>query len=111
MAPQHNQKRSLRRHFLREWRNYRNLTQEQAADRIGIHFTTLGRIERRELPYSQEVLEAAAMAYSCEPWDLLNVNPHKEGEVVDFTAILKDASPELRHEIIGYAKGRLKSGG
>lgn len=100
-------KREFRRTFLREWRLYRNLTQEQAAERIGLDHSTLGRIERRLVPYSQGMLETAAEAYSCEPWDLLNVDPFKAGEVVDLTRILKDKDAAIVAEIIGYAKGRI----
>lgn len=102
------QKRQLRRTFLREWRLYRNLTQEQAAERINIDHSTLGRIERRLVPYSQGFLEAAAEAYMCEPWDLLNVDPTKAGDVVDLTRLLKDKDPRVVAEIIGFAQGRLR---
>lgn len=101
-------KRQLRRTFLREWRLYRNLTQEQAAERIGLDHSTLGRIERGLVPYSQGLLESAAEAYNCEPWDLLNVNPDKEGRVVDLTRILKDADPQTVAEVIGFAQGRIR---
>jgi hypothetical protein len=40
---------------------------------------------------------------------LLNVNPKKEGEVVDLTRLMKEATPEQRAEIIGYARGRIGS--
>lgn len=99
----------MRRTFLKEWREKRRLTQEQAAERLNIDRSNLSRVERGEIPYSQPLLEAAAYAYDCEPWDILNVNPLKEGEVVDITAIMKRASPEQRAEIIGYARGRLGS--
>lgn len=99
----------LRRTFLKEWRAYRRLTQEQAAERFNMDRSNLSRVERGEIPYSQGLLEAAAEAYDCEPWDILNVNPLKEGEVVDLSAILKLASPEDRAAIIGYARGRVGS--
>ena len=105
--PQPPRKRELRRTFLREWRLYRGLTQEQAADRIGMDYTTLGKIERRLVPYSQGMLEAAAEAYACEPWQLLNVDPTKAGDVVDLTRLLKDRDPKVIAEIIGFAKGRI----
>jgi transcriptional regulator with XRE-family HTH domain len=101
--------RQLRRHFLKEWREFRGLTQEQAAARVDLDRTTLGRIENRRVPYSQGLLEAAAEAYDCEPWDLLNVDPTKEGAVIDLTALLKSATPEEQAEILGYARGRLKA--
>lgn len=98
----------FRRHFLREWREFRQLTQETAAERLGMDRSNLSRIERGAVPYSQALLENAASAYSCEPWDLLNVNPLKEREVVDLTAILRQATPEQRAEIIGFARGRIQ---
>lgn len=90
---------------------FRDLTQEQAAERLDMDRSNLSRVERGAIPYSQGFLEAAAEAYMCEPWDLLNVNPLKEGDVVDITNILRNASPELKAEIIGYARGRLQGGG
>lgn len=107
MAPVKKHRPRLRRTFLREWREFRHLTQEQAAERLDMDRSNLSRLERGEIPYSQGVLEAAATAYDCDPWDLLNINPTKEGEVVDFTAILKHATPEQRAEILGYARGRI----
>lgn len=99
--------RQLRRTYLREWRKYRHLTQEQAAERIGIDYSTLGRIERGLVPYSQGLLEAAALAYNCEPWDLLNADPFKEGRVIDLAQMLKGADPETVAEVVGYARGRI----
>lgn len=102
-------KRQLRKTFLRAWRLYRNLTQEQAAERIGIDYTTLGRIERAVVPYSQGLLESASEAYHCEPWDLLNVDPTKAGRVIDLTQMLKSADPAVVAEVIGFVQGRIAS--
>lgn len=88
-----------RRTFLREWREHRNLTQEAAADRIGVDQTTLSRIERGVLPYSQDFLEAAAFAYMCEPADLLMRNPLDADAVWSITDNLRAASPEVRATI------------
>lgn len=110
MPPVAKQRRQLRKTFLREWRKYRRLSQERAAERLDIERSHLSRIERGQIPYSQGLLEAAAEAYACEPWDLLNVDPNKEREVVDISDMLRTATPEERAEILGYARGRLKSG-
>lgn len=107
MPPVKKPRHKLRRTFLKEWRTHRGLTQEQAAERFNLDRSNLSRVERGESPYSQGLLEAAAEAYDCEPWDILNVNPLKEREVVDLTSILKSATPEQRAEIVGYARGRL----
>lgn len=100
--------RVLRRHFIREWRDYRGLNQEQAAERIGIDRTTLGRIENRQIAYTQPILEALADAYRCEPWDLLNRDPSKEGAVIDITEMLRGADPAELREILGYARGVIR---
>jgi transcriptional regulator with XRE-family HTH domain len=97
--------RQLRPHYLREWRQYRSLNQEQASERIGIDRTTLGRIENRRIAYTQPILEAAAEAYSCEPWDLLHRNPLKEGQVIDFLRELQSADPDEQRELLGYWRG------
>ncbi len=107
MAPVKKKRPKLRRTFLKEWREKLHLTQEQAAERLDMDRSNLSRVERGEIPYSQPLLEAAAEAYNCEPWDILNVNPLMEGEVIDMTSILKQATPEQKAEIIGFARGRL----
>lgn len=61
--------------FLKEWREFRSLTQEEAAERLEIDRTTLSKIERREVPYNQDFLERAALAYGCDASDLLSINP------------------------------------
>lgn len=99
--------RSLRPTHLRDWRLYKGLTLEQAAGRLDIDYTTLGRIERGLVPYNQGLLEQAAEAYGCQPGDLLNVNPLKEGQVVDLITVLQKATPEQRAEVIGFARGRI----
>jgi len=65
--------------FLREWRKSAGLSQEQAADAIGIERSYLSRIERGENGYSQEILESAAEVYGCRPQDLLAAPPPSEG--------------------------------
>lgn len=101
--------RPLRPHFLRQWRKYRNLSQEEAAAKLDIDRTTLGRVENRRLPYSQALLEAAAEIYGCEPWDILNINPKVEKEAAQIAALVKRAKPEERAAIIGYAQGRVEA--
>lgn len=75
MPPSRLKKPKFRRTFLKEWREHRGYTQEQAAEMIGMDRSNLSRIERAEIPYSQALLEAAAEAYSCQPEDLLIRNP------------------------------------
>ena len=64
MAPVKKPKRALNRTFLKEWREHRQLTQEQAADRLNISRALLSKIENAKSPYSQGFIEAAAATRS-----------------------------------------------
>lgn len=61
--------------YFKEWRKYRNLTQERACERIGIDRSHLSRIERGVDPYNEHTLTAMANAYRCEVADLFVRNP------------------------------------
>ena len=76
MAPVTKPKRKLGRTFLREWRAYKQLTQEQAAERLNVSRALLSKIENAKSPYTQGFIEAAAEAYGCEVADLLMRDPH-----------------------------------
>jgi transcriptional regulator with XRE-family HTH domain len=63
------------RQFIKAWRKYRGLTQEQLAERIGIARSYLTKIERGDRRYDQPFLEAAAYALRCSPGDLITRDP------------------------------------
>ena len=96
------------RHFVKEWRKFRGLTQQTLADRIESAVSTISQLETANQGYSQPLLEAIAEALAVEPWMLLHVDPTKEGEVIDLTAMLRNAPPEVQAEAIGYVKGLLR---
>lgn len=100
-----------RRTFLKEWRKYRNLTQEKAAERLGIEQATLSRIERGVIPYGQDFLEKAAFAYMCEPADLLMRNPENEDAVWSVADHLRQATPEQREQVRAVVDALLKKAG
>lgn len=63
------------RHYIKEWRKFRGLTQQQLSERIGIDKSYLSKIENGKKRYDQPFLEATAEALSCEVADLLIRNP------------------------------------
>lgn len=94
MPPRQRPKPQRRATFLREWRDHRRLTQEQAAERLGIEQPTLSRIERGISPYGQDFLEKAAFLYRVEPWDLLNRHPDSDDVIWSVADQLRRASPD-----------------
>jgi transcriptional regulator with XRE-family HTH domain len=93
--------------FLRAWREYRGLSQEAAASRIGIDRTTLSKIERGKVPYDQALLERAADAYSCQPADILMRNP--SSPIWTLLDVVRDLPEFQQKQIIGIIKGFLNS--
>lgn len=99
MPPIPKQRQKRRKTFLKEWREHRQLTQAQAAERLQIDQSTLSRIERGDIPYNQDFLESAAFAYRCEPADLIMRNPLDKDAVWSITDNLRTASPDVQAQI------------
>lgn len=96
------QKRGERhRHFIKEWRTHRGLTQEQLADRLEVSKATLSRLESGKQPYTQDMLEAVADALSCEPADLIMRDPSSPDAI---WSIWEQASPAQRNQIVSVVK-------
>jgi transcriptional regulator with XRE-family HTH domain len=74
-------KRPPGRVFIKEWREYRETTQEELISqfidltRQNLTSATLSRIENSKSPYSQRQLEAFAEILACSPADLVMRNP------------------------------------
>lgn len=73
--------------------------------------TSIGRIEIGKQPYSQQTLEAIAEALGVSASLLLEVNPDKDGDVVDITLRLNKAPRELREQAISILEALLKPTG
>jgi transcriptional regulator with XRE-family HTH domain len=64
-----------RRHFVKQWRKAKGLTQEQLAERVGVTPGTISQLETGRINYTQPLLEKLAEEFRCSPGDLLNVDP------------------------------------
>lgn len=87
--------------FFREWRKYRNLTLEVAAERAHMTAGNLSAMERSVQNYTQQGLEALADAYRCSPGQLLTVDPTKDDAI---WSIWEQAKPGDRLKIVDIAK-------
>lgn len=97
MAPKPKPVRQRQRHYLAEWRKFRGLTQERAADRLHMTQSQLSRYERGITPYNQDILELLAEAYQTDPGSLLMRNP-----------LLKDAPWQIENKLKGVSQERLE---
>lgn len=64
--------------FLRQWRDFRGMTQEQLAEAIGQTPPSISQMENGKQGFTDKSLAALATALQCTPAELLAVNP--EGE-------------------------------
>lgn len=64
-----------RRHFIKQWRKFKRLTQEKLAERIGVTPGAISQLELGRVNYTQPMLERLAEEFGCRPGDLLNVDP------------------------------------
>lgn len=91
-GPVHHAYMAKPRHFLREWRDFRDMKLERVAERIALlsaeradadpeakrltmTHATLSRIERGLIPYGQHLLEMLAEIYQTDPGSLIMRDP------------------------------------
>jgi transcriptional regulator with XRE-family HTH domain len=99
-------KPQYRRTFIRQWREYRDLTLEQLADRVGTTHATLSRLERGLHPYSQALLESLADVLQTDAASLL-IRPPNDPEGI--WSVWERAKPGERRMIVDIAKTVVKS--
>lgn len=96
------------RTYIKEWREHRGrMTLAQLAARLELiggaiakTEASLSRIENGKQPYTQETLEAIAVALDTTPDQLIGRNPLKEGTVISLTDRLTDRQLEQAKAVI-----------
>lgn len=86
--------------FIREWRKFRGLSQEQLAERMEMSQETVSRIERGTVNYTQPVLEAAAEALNCLPADLIMRDPGRPGSIFSIWEQIPVEKREIAAEML-----------
>lgn len=71
-----------RRFYLKEWRQFRDMTQQELADASGLSLGYVSNLERGAKRHNEDVLDALSAALKCEPADLLSRNPFVEPEPI-----------------------------
>lgn len=68
------------RHYIREWRKFKDLSQEQFAERIGVTQGFVSKIERGQQNPDLAFIDAAAEVLGCTRGELLDRPPPTHGE-------------------------------
>lgn len=85
--------------LLKEWRKYRNLTQERLAERAGVTQGLISQLENNHTDWTGDVLARLAEALGCEPADLLVRNPLDPDGIWSIHDQLLQASPLEREQV------------
>lgn len=99
------------RHFIRQWRKHRGLTQETLANRLQVAVSTISQLETGKQGYSQPMLEALARELLCEPADLLMRDPTDNSAPWSIHDQLSKAPPERQKEIMDVVTVLLRKTG
>lgn len=92
------------RHYIREWRKFRQLTQERLAERTPYSTGAISQLETGRTSYTQGILEALAAALDCQPGDLLSRNPFMDGTVIQLFNELPDDKRRIALEMLKTLK-------
>lgn len=78
--------------FIKAWREFRKMSQEELAERVGEHLmeagitekgyshASIGRVENGRMPYSQPIMEGISVALGVPVAALISQPPPREGE-------------------------------
>lgn len=94
--------------YLRQWRTYRKLTQEQLAEMVSTNANMIQYLETGERGLSAKWLRRLAPALQTTPGMLLDHDPHKlDSDVIDIWA---HADERERRQLSEIAKTLVKTG-
>jgi len=96
-----------RRTFIREWRIFRGLNQDQLAERLDMTPSYVSMLERGQRGYTQETLEAIAEALRTDAASLLMRNPEDPDAI---WSVWEQAKPGQQRQIVEIAKTLIKTG-
>lgn len=80
----------LSRHYIRDWRIHRKLTQERLAELVGLTHGAISQLETGKVAYVQDTIEIIARVLACTPADLIGRPP---GTVAEIDELLRRATP------------------
>jgi transcriptional regulator with XRE-family HTH domain len=87
--------------YIKEWRTFRKVSQEDLGAAIGKSGPTVSLLENGKINYTQENLEAIADYLRCEPADLLTRAPTGPEDIRE---LFSKATPSQQRQILKVVK-------
>jgi transcriptional regulator with XRE-family HTH domain len=82
-------------HYLREWRKFRHLTQQELADAVGTSKTVVSEMERGNLQLSPKWLRKFAPVLRTQPGYILDHDPEElDSDIIDIWARIDERDKE-----------------
>jgi len=95
--------------FFMEWRKYKEIPFEEAAERLEILPIDLENLEARITPYDEDILGRLSTVYGCDPEDLLAINPLAPDAPHLVYSKIRNADPALQRQILNVVEAMLKA--
>jgi transcriptional regulator with XRE-family HTH domain len=99
-------KKVRRRNFIKEWREFRGLTQAQLAERLECSEASISRVETGKQNLTGDLRDAIASALAVDAASLEMRNPAEQ----EIWSLWDTARPAQKRQIIEIAKTLLKTG-
>lgn len=96
--------------YIREWRKFRGLTQQQLGDRLNHPASWVSQIETGKIFYTEDSLSAISEALSCTPADLLMRNPLDKSAPWSLADTIRDMPADKREHIMAIVEAMRKAG-
>lgn len=75
------------------WRRAAKMSQDKAAEAIGVHRQTIVKLEKGLMSLTEEYAEKLGSAYGCDSWELLESAPLLSREAKELVSMLSELDP------------------
>lgn len=93
------------KHYIREWRRFRGLTQAQLGEEVGVSSLTIAKLESGVQPYTERYLLKMAYVFKCSPADLITRDPSQGESIWSLYEKMDEAQRKTAFDVIKAIHG------
>jgi transcriptional regulator with XRE-family HTH domain len=88
-------------HYLREWRKFRKMTQQELADAVDTSKSVISDMERGELQLSPKWLRKLAPVLKTQPGHILDYDPNEmDSDIIDIWSRIPDGDRDQAARVL-----------